>query len=80
MKLGILAKKNRNRLTCAEEDDAAGNLLELMLNIIVIRGDDYASLPKHLEDSENRSRFLNESCFDMSSSRLRDSCMLEIEN
>ena len=49
MKLHQLVRKNCNGSTYMVVDDVIGNFLEVMYNVLLIRGDNFKSLPKYLE-------------------------------
>lgn len=80
MKLWELVKKSCNGSACAVVDDVIGNLIEAMRNALLVRGDDFSSLPKCLEALEHRHKILTQTGFDVASEKLRDNFMSELEN
>ena len=61
-------------------DDVLGSLIESLFNVMLIRCDDFKSLPKHLEASEHRHDVLDHVVFEIASPKLRDSHMEELAN
>ena len=59
-------------------DDVVGNLLETMYDAMLIRGDDYPSLPKYLEASAHRNDVLEEAGFGVANPKFRDAFMREL--
>lgn len=51
-----------------------------MIKMLLIRGDDYVSIPKCLEASELHYIALSEADFDIANNRFRDACILEVYN
>ena len=80
MKLWELVKKCCNGSTCVVVDDVIGNLLETMCNTLLIRGDNFASLPKYLKATEQRHKMLTETGFEVASEKLHDNFMAELVN
>ena len=60
MKFYQLVKKNYNRSTNIIINNMIGNLLEILHSIVLIRGNNYLSLPKYLEVSKYQYGFLEE--------------------
>ena len=54
MKLHMLTRKNCNGSVCVVVEDVIVTMLESIFSMMMIRRDDYDSLPKHLEATENR--------------------------
>ena len=80
MKLLNLVKKIYNGSTYVIVGDAVGNLIESLYNVMLIRGDDFKSLPKCLEASEHRHSALVGAGFDIVNPKFRDSYMEELVN
>ena len=49
-----LARKICNSLTSVVEEDVLGNLIEYLYSLMMVRGEDYESLPKYLEVLKHR--------------------------
>ena len=67
MKLLGLVQKIMNGSTYVVVDDAVGSLVESLHNVLLIRGDDFDSLPKYLEASEHRHAALDGDGFEVAS-------------
>ena len=80
MKLYQLVRKNCNGSTYVVVDDVVGIFLEAMCNVILIREDDFKSLPKYLEGTAHKMKVLDESGFEVANPKFRDSLMGEFEN
>ena len=80
MKLLGLVRKICNVSACVIVDDVLGSLIESLFNVLMIRGDDFKSLPKNLEASEHRHDVLDDAGFAIASPKFRDSHMEELVN
>ena len=80
MKLLGLVQKIMNESTYEVVDDAVGSLVESLHNVLLIRGDDFDSLPKYLEASEYRHAALDGDGFEAASPKFCDACMEELVN
>ena len=54
------------------------SMVEVLHNFILIKGDDFTSLSKHLESSEQRFDIIKQSYFEVASAGIRDSRMNEL--
>ena len=70
----------RSRSTCIVVDNVVGNALESMHNTLLIQGDDYQSLPKHIEALKHRHEALEDTGFEVSSTKFRDAYTEELVN
>ena len=60
-------------------DDVPRNFLESLCKNFLVRGDDFISLPKHLEASEHRHDELREDIFEVSNTKFHDTLLLELK-
>ena len=77
MQLLGLVRKICNGSTYVVVDDVVGSLIESLHNALLIRGDDFNSLPKYLEVSEHRYAVLDGAGFEIANAKFRDSYMEE---
>ena len=77
LKKAELVKKNCNGSASVVANDVIGNLMESLYNYMLIKGDDYQTLPKYLEATEHRYEVLKETGFSLASESLRDAYMEE---
>ena len=75
-----LVKKICNWSSYVVVNDVLNNVLEAMHNFMLVKGDEYLSLPKYLEAAKQRFDVLKESDFDMASEGLRDVYMAEMKS
>jgi len=73
-----LIRKICNGSTSVVGEDVLGNLMESLYSFLMIRGDDYDSLPKYLEVLEHRYCIPKESVFDVVTDSLRDAYLDEL--
>ena len=78
MTLHKLVKKICNGSTSTVEEDALGKIMEFPHNFLLVRGNDYESLPKYLKAVNHRCSMLKESGFDLATDNLRDDFMAEL--
>ena len=72
MKLHMLIRKNCNGSTCVVVDGIIGTRLESMCSMMMIRVDEYDSLPKFLEVTENKCQAVREFQFGLENEGFRD--------
>ena len=73
-------KKELQWINYVAVDYVVRNLSELILNMIPIRGEEHASLPKYLEDSDYRYEGLNEAGVEIANINFRNVCILKMDN
>jgi len=78
MKLYSLARKISNGSANVVVEDMLGSMLESMYSMMMIRGDEYETLPKYLEATEHRFQVAKECNLDMTNEGLRDAFMNEL--
>ena len=61
-------------------EDSLGNLAEALYIMLLIRGDDHAGMPNHIEVTYHRHVVLKEAFLSMDNERLRYSCIDELRN
>lgn len=65
MKLHGLTRKICNGSTPIIVDDVSGNMIDTLCNLALIRGEEFDSLHKNLEDSEHRFLLLKQNLFEL---------------
>ena len=73
-----LVKKNYNSSTIVVVDDVVDNFIESLYNYILIKDNDFESLPKYLEASEYWFQILKEIGFSIATDSLRNSYIVEM--
>ena len=72
MVLHQLIKRICNGSTSVVVEDFLGNIIEALCNFTLIQGDEYDTLPNHIEAYQNRFKVLKMAGFDMATLELRD--------
>ena len=73
-----LIEKTCNGSTSVVREDVIGNLVESLHNYALVRGDDYESLSKHVEVSEQRYEMAKSSGLELANSKVRDRYLEEL--
>ena len=73
-----LVKKICNRLTTITGKDVIENFIEALCNIVLIRGDEYNSVPKYLETSKYRFEVLSQIEIDLTLEALYDTYIRDL--
>ena len=71
-------KKLCNRSATVMTDDVLGNMVEVVYNLLLIKGDEYQTLSKYLEATKQCLEVLKGSGFNMATNTLRDLYMGEL--
>jgi len=69
-----------NGSTSVIGEDVIGNMMESLYNFLMVRGEDYESVPKYFEVVNHRYTILKESGFDLATDSLRDTLIVELSN
>ena len=67
-----------NGSTHAAVDGVAEGLLDSVINVLLIIGEDHESLPQFLKASKNHHRVFSEAYFEIENSKFGDAHILEI--
>ena len=78
VKLFQLINKNCNGSTTVVTSDKVGNMIEALRNFMLVRAEEYPSLPKYIEASEHLFRVLEATGFSIATEMLRDEYVSEL--